>query len=589
MLDFHYIVSFDYYQMQKKALYFLILFHGLWSYGQDCPVLSNPVNGSNNVPVNTTISWPSVEGVPGYIISLGTTPGGTEIINQQSVGSATTYTPPLGLPDNSQIFVTITLFFFDLPNITCTTESFRTEDVITAPSCTSLRSPINDSVNINVASNLSWGYAQSATGYRLTIGTAAGLGNILPTTDIGNVLSYSPPVDFPFNTQIYVSLIPYNDNGDALSCTEESFTTGLLAVLPTCATLTGLYTDGAINVPLTPLLEWTDVPGAISYRVSIGTAPFINDVLNNAVFFTNSTFVINFESNRTFFITIIPQNAAGEAIGCGQESFSTILGCGPFFDTNGNLVTLNPPIDFPDTISFCQNESPFMITSTDTAEGYRWYRVDQFGNEALISETDEVALIDTGEYRYEAYNIISGSVVECSSTKEFSVVSSEIATITNVNISEMVAGFRISVEVNGIGDYEYALNSINGPYQDSNVFDNVPSGSHTVYVRDKNGCGIAEEKVEQDLTLEGFPKFFTPNGDGVNDFWQFIPPPFASEITLDYIRIFNRYGLFLVQIDPTSRGWDGTFNGKELPASDYWFNARDRNNQVVQGHFSLKR
>ena len=55
-----------------------------------------------------------------------------------------------------------------------------------------------------------------------------------------------------------------------------------------------------------------------------------------------------------------------------------------------------------------------------------------------------------------------------------------------------------------------------------NVFGGLASGSYTVYVRDKNGCGIVEESIVQDLTLEGFPNFFSPNGDGINDEF-FIP------------------------------------------------------------------
>ena len=168
-------------------------------------------------------------------------------------------------------------------------------------------------------------------------------------------------------------------------------------------------------------------------------------------------------------------------------------------------------------------------------------------------------------------------------------MSSEIATINAVNIAEQGNNIRITVDVSGIGDYEYALDNINGPYQDSNVFDNVPSGSYMVYVRDKNGCGIAEERIEQDLTLEGFPKFFTPNGDGVNDFWQYIPTVLTDEININIIHIFDRYGRLLAQIEPTSNGWDGNFNGFPLPSNDYWFRAISESSGQFQGHFTLNR
>lgn len=577
--------------MLKKLLYSFFLIICSLGYGQDCPLLTNPIDDATNVPVNTTISWNAVEGVPSYIISIGTTPGGTDIIDEQSVGSATTFTPPLGLPDNTQIYVTITLFFFNQTNIVCGSETFRTEDVITPPACTLLNSPLNGATNINGVTNLSWAYSPTATGYNITMGTTPGGGEILNNVNLSNTLFYNPPTDFPPDTQIYVTITPYNENGNAMNCIEESFTTGPIAILPNCATMISPI-NSETNIPLTPLLEWTDVPGATGYRVSIGSSPFVTDVLNNASFSTNSTFVLDFEPNRTFFITIIPFNSAGDATGCSQESFSTILGCGPYFDAiTGELITLNPEINFPVTISFCQNETPFLVTTTDLADGFRWYKIDDFGNEALISDTDEVALNENGLYRYEAYNNISQltNTVECSSSKEFSVVSSEMATITAVNISGPSSNLTITIQAIGTGNYEYALNNIDGPYQDNNTFNNMPVDSYTVYVRDKNGCGIVEKSIEQDLTLEGFPKFFTPNGDGINDFWQFIPPPLTNEINLSYIYIFDRYGNFLAQIDPESQGWNGLYKGKALPSSNYWFKAILESGKLLHGAIALKR
>ncbi|MEX0289024.1 MAG: T9SS type B sorting domain-containing protein [Flavobacteriaceae bacterium] len=579
-------------QMKRKfSILFLVLSVAL-GYGQACVTLTSPVNGAVDVPVDTQITWTEAdESVPGYIISIGTTPGGTDIVNQRALGRANSYSPPLGLPDNTEIFVTITLFFFNQPDITCPSESFRTEDVITAPACTSLRNPVDGATNVNTGTNIAWNYAPTATGYRLSLGTTPGGTDILNNQDVMNTLSFTPPVEFPPSTQIYATVIPYNENGVPTGCIEESFTTGVVATLPGCATLIS-PANGDTNVSTTPLIEWTAVPGATGYRVTIGNTPFSAEVIDNGIFPTNSTLVIDFEPNRTFFITIIPFNDAGDAINCAQETFSTVLGCGPFVDAvTGEIVTLNPEIDFPDTVSFCENEIPVTISSTDTADGFRWFKVDEFGNESLISDTADVDLTETGEYRYEAYNTVSqsGNDLECPTTKNFTVVSSAPPVIRDINISETALGLRVEVIAEGIGDYEFAIDDINGPYQDSNVFPNITAGSHTVYVRDKNGCGIVEQQIEQDITVEGFPKFFTPNGDGINDFWQFIPPPLAGSNTVNVIHIFDRFGNLLAQIDPVSIGWDGNFNGQPLPSSDYWFKARDNLNNEIRGHFALKR
>jgi len=576
--------------MLKKLLVIFAFAFGPFVFAQTCPNLTAPLDGSTNVPVDTSISWNFVEGVTGYIVSIGTTSGGTDIINQTAVGSATTYTPQLGLPENTQVYVAITLFFFNQPNIICTSETFRTEDVTIPPSCTMLNNPLNGETNINGATNIGWNYAPGATSYDLRIGTATGGTDILDQ-NVGNTLSYNPVIDLPANSQIFVMVVPNNVNGQAMNCTEESFTTGAIATLPSCATMIS-PSNGAINVPLTPFLEWTNVPDATGYRVTIGNSPFTAEIVNNASFFTNSTFVIDFEPNKTFFITITPFNAAGDAIGCTQETFSTILGCGPFLDaTTGDLITLNPEISFPDVISVCGTNVSSTVTATDSADGYHWFKIDPFGNETLISSSAEVMFTDSGDYRYEAYNTIAQSVgsIECPTSKNFRVEISEIATISSVDISQNLGNLRVEINVQGIGDYEFAVNNIDGPYQSSPVFNSVLPGAVTVFVKDRIGCGIAEQTVEQDLTVEGFPKFFTPNGDGVNDFWQFIPPLNTDNANLSLIVIFDRFGLLIAQIEPTSLGWNGDFNGRPVPASDYWFKAITQDSKELKGHFSLKR
>ena len=111
---------FDFGQMLKKLLRILFLFFSVGAIAQTCPQLLNPTPGATGVAVETVIAWEEVPGVPGYRVSLGTTPGGDDIVSNQLVGSATFFVPELGLPENTQIHVTITLFFFDnTPDFVC--------------------------------------------------------------------------------------------------------------------------------------------------------------------------------------------------------------------------------------------------------------------------------------------------------------------------------------------------------------------------------------------------------------------------------------------------------------------------------------
>ena len=285
--------------MLQKIFLPILIFTAQFVVAQDCPDLLNPLNGATNVPVETSISWEAVAGVNGYIISLGTTPGGVDIVEEVQIGNDPNFTPPLGLPEATQIYVTITLFLFDQDNIVCPSQSFTTENVTIPPNCTSLINPTNGETNVNTGVNLNWVYAPKATGYRLTLGTSPGAGDILDNFDVGNVLFYNPPLDFPPDTLIYVLISPYNENGIALNCPEESFTTASLGDPPGCTSLISPE-DGAFNVPLSPLIEWYPAENADGYRLYIGKTPYINDILDGATFTETSTYVLNFEPNNTY-------------------------------------------------------------------------------------------------------------------------------------------------------------------------------------------------------------------------------------------------------------------------------------------------
>ena len=103
-------------------------------------------------------------------------------------------------------------------------------------------------------------------------------------------------------------------------------------------------------------------------------------------------------------------------------------------------------------------------------------------------------------------------------------------------------------------------------------------------VRDKNGCGV----VEKEISVLGYPKFFTPNGDGFNDKWSLIGYSPKDKMNTS-ISIFDRYGKKVAEISPENHNWNGTYNSQPLPSSDYWFKINLEDGRLIKGHFSLKR
>lgn len=93
------------------------------------------------------------------------------------------------------------------------------------PECTTLSSPVDGSVFINVNTDLEWTASSANTlGYSLSVGSCAGCTNILDSIDVGNTLVYASASPFQYDS-IYVRVYPYSIYGSSTGCEESFFTT----------------------------------------------------------------------------------------------------------------------------------------------------------------------------------------------------------------------------------------------------------------------------------------------------------------------------------------------------------------------------
>ncbi|WP_037051815.1 T9SS type B sorting domain-containing protein [Psychroserpens burtonensis] len=237
-----------------------------------------------------------------------------------------------------------------------------------------------------------------------------------------------------------------------------------------------------------------------------------------------------------------------------------------------------PNIIIQEDLYYCLNTFPQTIILTgglidDTPNNYYYdWSTDEDEFEIEVNEPG-------------TYTVRVTSTEGCFKDRTINVLASDIATFAEIQVTDATSNNTISVFVTGEGVYDYALDNPAGPYQESNIFENVSFGFHTVYVRDiENNCGTVNEVV----SVIGFPKFFTPNGDTFNPTWQVkgISSNFQPN---SQVLIFDRYGKLLAEIDPLGPGWDGTFNGFNMPASDYWFVVTLEDGRTFKSHFALKR
>ena len=81
-------------------------------------------------------------------------------------------------------------------------------------------------------------------------------------------------------------------------------------------------------------------------------------------------------------------------------------------------------------------------------------------------------------------------------------------------------------------------------------------------------CSDADSLFVKMLLPVKVPNSFTPNGDGINDTWVI---PNLKDYPTMRIQVMNRYGQNVFRTYGYGKAWDGTLNGKALPAGTYFY------------------
>lgn len=221
------------------------------------------------------------------------------------------------------------------------------------------------------------------------------------------------------------------------------------------------------------------------------------------------------------------------------------------------------PTVVDETVIFCENTS-VTLQSGISGASYLW---------STGATTQNCAVGSAG-----TYSVVITTPLNCNLTKNFTVIENTAPEITFIKVDGLTAGISIT----GTGIYEYSLDNIH--FQSSPIFNFIVGGVYTCYVKEiGTNCGY--DYV--DFVVIDYPKFFTPNADGFNDYWKINGMYLFPDAR---IAIFDRYGQLITVLTAKNPHWDGRLNGESVSSSDYWFVANLGNNtSEVKGHFSLKR
>ncbi len=271
-----------------------------------------------------------------------------------------------------------------------------------------------------------------------------------------------------------------------------------------------------------------------------------------------------------------------------------------FDTTEFNLVVNEIPIfDLDQEKIICANRLPDSVGVENPFGNYTYeWRLDDntlFSNIETLTFNDVSLIPDTG---LSLTLTATDPLNTCTNSKSILIKKIEPITFTQDDIIVNDLSNNNTITINPLDPnfnpeyYQYGLSDEDGNiinlYQNELVFENITPGIKTIHIRDIYNC----ETFEIEISIIGFPSFFTPNNDGENDFWHVLGVN-NDFFTASIIRVFDRFGKIVANINPSSKGWNGLYNGKELPETDYWFTAQiiDSNGDIREqkGHFSLIR
>lgn len=354
----------------------------------NCTQVSSPADAAENVP-SSVVSWAGATGTPsGYNITVGTTVGGTNILNNVNIGDVTSYNIP-GLEAGTTYYVTITPYNANGSATGCTTTSFTTCDENTTlsenfdaaatgssaslPTCWSKlgttgssnvttgsvapASPANRwyfySYNGSVAyahtpalSNLAANthrlrfkaYATTAN-KSISVGYLTTPGDISTYTELQSVnlgtgttaASIAEYVVTPGALPAGVKTLVFKNATAAASLASTTIYMDdvvweeLPTTAPTCTTVVATPNTSCGN--FATAITWDAVSGINGYKLSIGTSAGGTQILNNQLTSATSYSHIG-NPGTTYYVSVIPYNGVGDATGCTEVSYSTnATGC----------------------------------------------------------------------------------------------------------------------------------------------------------------------------------------------------------------------------------------------------------------------
>lgn len=230
---------------------------------------TNPLDGQTNVDTTKTFTWNTVPGAQGYVLIVGTTLYGSNLLNSGVLPPTTSSFTVPAFPSGQTLYATL----FTKQNNAWT--AFDEIGFNAAIRQATFTNPLNGQYNIDTAKAFTWTNIPDSQGSILVVGTTA-FGTNLVNSGIlpASQTSYTVPA---LPGGILFATLLTKVNGAFTRYQLIAFTAasgGASLVYPT---------NGQQSVVNTNGFQWATVPGAQGYLLTVGTTLYGTNIFNSGI------------------------------------------------------------------------------------------------------------------------------------------------------------------------------------------------------------------------------------------------------------------------------------------------------------------
>jgi gliding motility-associated-like protein len=259
---------------------------------------------------------------------------------------------------------------------------------------------------------------------------------------------------------------------------------------------------------------------------------------------------------------------------------------------NGNLEVLKAPLTVTaedKTKYYGEPNPPLTITYSGFVSGQDQNVIDVLP----VAETDASENADVGDYEIKVSGAADNDYSFTLRKGTFTVKKANQV----ITFDELPSPLRITQEIelkasvsSGL-PASFNLSDTKKGNLNGNVLTLNEDGKLTITAVQQgdhnwNPAKEVSQSIDVLPTYDNISSLFTPNADGMNDYWYI---PDLEEYGRISVTVYNRFGQIVYKSDNYNNDWDGTWNGNPLPSASYYYIIKSSDKGFLKGVVNIVR